>query len=112
MTAVYTYAPTTPGGKVRLLISDTDVENPERCVFSDDEITAFLSMNCGVKRAAAAALSAIAGNQLQVDKVIKTQDLQTDAAKVAEQLRSLAKQLREEADREGGALTGAVYLVA
>lgn len=95
-----TYLPTATVGKVRLLISDTDVDDPDRCVFQDEEIEAFLAMNQGVKRAAAAALFAIANNQLQVDKVIKTQDLSTDAAKVAAELRALATSLRAEADRE------------
>lgn len=108
-----TYDPGTNVGRVRLLISDVDVDDPDRIVYQDEEIAAFLSMNSGIKRAAAAALYAIANNQLQVDKVIKTQDLSTDAAAVAAELRALAAQYRAQADAEDvTTVNGARYLVA
>lgn len=96
----FTYEPTTVRGCVRLLISDVRVDDASLQVFTDAEIDAFLAMNVGVKRAAAAALMAIAGNALQVDRVIRTQDLQTDGAKVAAELRQLAFRLRAEADTD------------
>lgn len=98
--ATFTYDPTTDRGKVRLLISDIDDTDVSRQLYQDDAIDAFLAMNAGVKRAAAAALHAIAGNLAQVLRVIKTQDLATDGAKTADALRLLAKQLRDEADRD------------
>lgn len=96
----FTYDPTTDLGRVRLLISDTATDDVSLQLYQDAELDAFLAMNNGVKRAAAAALVAIAGNIAQVDRVVRTQDLQTDGAKTAEALRALAKSLRDEADRD------------
>lgn len=95
MPADFTYDLTTPVGKIRLLVSDTDSTAP---VFTDTEITALYAM-CGsnVRLGAAQALEAIAGNELLVAKVIKTLDLETDGAKVSAELRNLAKSLRERA---------------
>lgn len=98
----FTYDPTTDRGRVRLLISDTS-SLAERQLYSDDEIDTFLALARGsgaskVRRAAAEALWAIAGNALQTDKVIRSQDLQTDASKVAAELRQLAQRYRDEAD--------------
>jgi hypothetical protein len=95
----YTYEPSTPRGKVRLLIGDTDVETPDVQLFTDEEIDAFLSMeDQEAAPAAALALEAIAANQVMVLKVIRTQDLSTDGAAVARELRQQARQLREDAD--------------
>lgn len=96
----FNYDPTTDLGRVRLLISDVDDTDTSRQLFNDAEIEAFLAMNHGVKRAAAAALMAIAGNLAQVLRVIRTQDLQTDGQKTADALRALAQSLRAEADRD------------
>ncbi len=90
----FSYDVTTDIGKVRLLITDTDNDSP---IFQDEEINAFLAMNDGVKRAAAAALDVIASNQVFVLKVIRTLDLSTDGAATARALREHADQLREEA---------------
>lgn len=92
----FTYDPTTPQGKVRMLISDVDEANP---VFSDGEIEAFLFMEVGnVRMAAAQALDTIASNEVMVSKVIRTLDLQTDGSKVSAELRARATTLREQAD--------------
>lgn len=96
----FTYDPTTDRGRVRLLISDVDTADTTRQFFDDAEIDAFLALNTGVKRAAAAALSAMANNALLVDKKIRTQDLQTDAPAVSAELRAQAKALRGEADAD------------
>lgn len=95
-----TYDVSTDAGRVRRLISDVDVHTPGNCIFDDAEIDMFLAMNAGVKRAAAAAMLTIAGNMALVLRVIKTQDLSTDGAKVAAELRAQAKALRDEADRD------------
>lgn len=85
---------TTDPGKVRLLINDTG-ESP---VFSNDEIQAFLDIEGGVvKLAAARALDTIADDEALTSKAIRSQDLATDGAKVAAILREHAKQLRAEA---------------
>ncbi len=92
------YDPSTPAGRVRLLINDVDPTSP---VFADDEITAFLDLEDGdVRYAAAQALDTIATNEALVLKVVKTMDLQTDGAKVAEALMVRAKALRDQADTD------------
>lgn len=76
---------------VRLLISDLD----DPPIFSDDEITAFLTLEGdAVKLAAAQALDAIASNEALVSKRIRTLDLQTDGPAVAKELRAHATALR------------------
>lgn len=88
---------TTDEGQVRLLINDVD----DTRVFTDGEIAAFLAMEDGhVKRAAAQALDTIADNEALVGKAIRTQDLATDGAKVADSLRKRAAELRRQADND------------
>lgn len=91
---------TTPEAQVRLLINDT-TDTP---VFDGAEIAAFLAMESGsVKRAAAQALDTIADDEALTSKAIRTQDLQTDGPKVADSLRKRAKELRAQADATDGA---------
>lgn len=81
---------------VRLLMADTD---PAKRIFSSRQIARFLALNNGdVRRAAAQALDVIASSEVMVSKVIKTQDLSTDGAKVADALRKQAAELRRQAD--------------
>lgn len=88
----------TPEGQVRLLIADVSTDETKR-LLGDTEITGYLAMNDGhIKRAAADALDAIADSEALVSKVIRTQDLQTDGAKVADALRKHADRLRAQAD--------------
>lgn len=96
----FTYDNTTDRGRVRLLIRDTNVATAALQVFDDSEVDAFLALNVGVKRAAAAALMVLAADELQISKIITTQDLKTDAAKYADAMRALAAELRAEADRD------------
>lgn len=92
----------TPSGRVRLLINDTDDAAP---VFSDEEIAAFLELEGDdVKLAAAQALDTIADDEALTSKVIRTQDLQTDGATVAAQLRLRAAALRADARGTSAAL--------
>lgn len=93
---------TTDAGRVRLLIPDTD---EAALLFTDEQITAFLAMARGtgtalVKRAAAAALAAVASSEALVSKVIKTQDVSTDGAKVSDALLARAATLRDQADAD------------
>lgn len=91
-----TYVLTEPRGKVRLLIPDT---NTADAVFSDEELDAFLALNTGsILLAAADAVDAIARDMALVLKVIKTQDLQTDGASLAAELRAHAQGLRDRAE--------------
>lgn len=82
-------------GKVRLLVPDTDEQN---ALLIDPQIEALLSMEGSVKLAAATALDIIASSEALVSKVIRTQDLQTDGAKVSAELRARAASLRQQVD--------------
>jgi hypothetical protein len=95
-------------GRVRLLIPDTDEAN---LVLSDDQVTALLAMEIYVKRAAAAALDLIASNEVMVSKVIKTQDLQTDGAKVAAELRARATELRRQVNEDDLETSGGLDII-
>ena len=93
-----TYDPTTDAGMVRLLLNDVD---ETREVFTDAEIDAFLSLEGGsIKRAAAQAIDTNASNEALASKVLRTQDLSTDGAKVAAAMREHADRLRAQADDE------------
>lgn len=94
-------------GRMRLLLSDLDELN---FIYDDAQISAFLAMNSGVKRAAAAALDALAANMLQVSGDIQTQDLQKTSSRPVAELRALANALRAEADAQGGDLSGATLV--
>lgn len=95
----FSYDVSTDVGRVRLLITDRDFENP---IFQDDEIETFLALeDDSIRLAAALALETIAADQVLVLKVIKTLDLTTDGAKVSDALCRLADKLREAEEREG-----------
>lgn len=96
---VWTYvAGASDRDRVRLLITDTDVDNP---IFQDAEVDAFLTLEGGdVRYAAAAALETIASREALRLKVVRQLDTSTDGAKLADSLRALAKSLREQADTE------------
>lgn len=100
----YTYDLTTDVGKVRAIIPD----NKELAyIFENEEVEAFLSMERGgVKRAAALALETIASNETMVLKVIRLLDLQTDGAKVSEALLKRAALLRQQAKADADELAG------
>jgi hypothetical protein len=79
---------------VRLLLNDID-ENS--AVFSDEEIQTFLDLEGGaVKLAAAQAIDTNADNEALASKVLRTQDLATDGAKIADALRKRAQALRDQ----------------
>lgn len=88
------YDPSTDVGMVRLLLND--VAAP--WVFTDVELTALLTLEGGVKRAAAQAIDANATNLVLASRVLRTQDLSTDGAKVADAMRKHADRLRAQAD--------------
>ena len=78
--------------QVRTLIGDLD---PANQVLTDGQLSTFLDLNDSNARLAAAdALDTIATSEALVSKVIRTQDLQTDGAKVADALRKHADRLR------------------
>jgi hypothetical protein len=95
-------------GQVRLLIPDTDQlsnlanpSSPAEYIFNDSQIQAFLSLyGTNVKRAAAQAKLVLATSEALINKVISTDDLKTDGAKLAAELRAQALMLRQEADKD------------
>lgn len=93
----YTYDLSDDIGKVRVLIPDR-VES--EALFTDEEITAILSMEVGLKRAVALCLETLASDNALVLKVIKVQNIQTDGASVARALLARAAQLRSQADND------------
>ncbi len=94
---------TTDIGKVRVLLGDTEATDVVAGVgnymyFGDDEIAAFLTMyGDNVKLATARAMETIAGSQALLLKSWSSDDLTVNGDKIAESLRKIAAQLREEA---------------
>jgi hypothetical protein len=83
--------------QVRLLTAD--VGTGDRQILTDEQVQGYLDLNdANVRRAAADVLDAIAVSEVLVSKVIRTQDLTTDGAKVAAALQARAAQLRAQAD--------------
>lgn len=97
----------------RIFIADLDPANP---TLTESEAIQFLEMYgieyvgedtdfnlWDVRRAAAEALDTIATSETLIGKVIRTQDLTTDATKVAASLRAQADRLRAKATEEENA---------
>ena len=116
----------TPVGKVRALIPDVeevDWENDGNAsyMFTDNHLEGFLSLypaienpddvdytsTVHIRRAAADAVDALATSEALISKVIKTEDLQTDGAKLANALIVRAQQLRRQAEKEEDDLNAA-----
>jgi hypothetical protein len=86
---------------MRVLIPDVEQIYEGETLFADTDLDNFLSVAGGnVLRGAAYAILAIANSEALISKVIKTQDLSTDGAKVAEALRKNAEVLFARADAE------------
>lgn len=104
---VWSYDPTSGDARdmVRLRINDVDEDNQ---VFSDEELDAFLGPEADWRLAAADALDTIATNEALVLKIIRTLDLQTDGARLADSLGKQADRLRAQADEDPGDSSGFV----
>jgi hypothetical protein len=88
-------------GQVRLLVPDVALDENNAYLFSDDQITSLLLLfNDNVKRAAAQAKDILATDTAMLLKVVRTDDLSVDGAKLATELRLQAKALRDQADDE------------
>lgn len=97
-------------GRLRALIPDVDQSDfsdsgVPSYLFSDQHLNAFLALYAystsptgKLKRAASSALTAIATSEALISKVIRTEDLQTDGAKLATALLSAAGRLTREAE--------------
>ncbi len=95
--------------EVRALIPDLDIADQ---IFTDDEITVYLSLFSGNSlRAAAAALLAIATNEALLKKM-HTDDLGFDGPAGAEAIRKNAMALLGEADRQDAGLADSAFLIA
>lgn len=80
--------------QVRLLLNDVD---PARRIFEDQDIEDFLTLESGhVKLAAAQAIDTNATNEVLASKVLRSQDWQTDGAKIADAMRGHADRLRQQ----------------
>lgn len=89
------YDPSSDVGRVRLLLNDV---GPDKLVFSDGEVQAFLDIEGGsVKLAAATAIDTNAGNEVLASKVITTRDGSVNGAAVATAMHALAESLRKQA---------------
>ena len=90
-------------GKVRVLLGDVDPQNissgeGEYKYFSDDELVAILQMyDHNVKMTAARCLETIASSQVLLLKSWTSDDLTVNGDRIAESLRRIAQQLRDEA---------------
>lgn len=108
-----------PVGQVRVLIPDLrkledlrDLRNEPRYLFTDEEIEALLVINSGnVKLAAADACDAIGTDKALQLLVLKTDDKQTDGAKLLSAFVGRARQLRAQAreDEENNLCFDVVY---
>jgi hypothetical protein len=95
-------------GRIRALIPDIDQvdytgEGTPQYMFSDAHLAGLYALSAGhgnarIYRAAASALRAVAVSEGLIQKVIRTEDLQTDGAKLASALLSGAKALEDRAD--------------
>ena len=105
-----TYPPDlqTPIGQVRSLIPDVEpLEDPAdlsaepEYVFNDKMLQAYVSLARGnIYRAAAIAVNTLATTEALLLKVLKSDDRQTDGAKLADALGRRAAWLDEQADAE------------
>lgn len=111
----------TPVGQVRALIPDIEtLEDPADLaaepsyIFNDAVLQSYLALTRGnVYTAAAIAVNALATTEALILKVLKSDDRQTDGAKLADALGKRADWLRAEGEREDedGALSEAFNIV-
>lgn len=95
-------------GQIRLLIPDTEqLGNPvdpsatASYLFGDSQLQALATLySNNVKRAAAQGKLILATSEALINKVISTDDLKTDGAKLAAELRAQALMLKEEAEKD------------
>jgi hypothetical protein len=87
--------------KMRILIPDSETVFDGTTLFTDDELTNYVEVaNGSVLRGAGYAMLAISNSEAMISKVIKTQDLMTNGAQVAEAMRKNAQVLFDRADKE------------
>ena len=93
-----------PKELVRTLIPDTDAvfgPGEDEHLFDDSQIDNFLTVAGGsITRAAGLAMIAVGNSEALIGKVIKTQDLMTDASKLQDKWRQSGETLLLRADKE------------
>lgn len=99
----FTYVLSTDIGKCRMLIPDRVSAS---AIFTDEEITEFLSLETDVRCAAAMALETIASDQVLTLKVMTLLDVSTSGDRVSAALLARAKLLREQAEQALGIASG------
>jgi hypothetical protein len=93
----FTYLPGSNDiGKVRMLIPDRVSAS---AIFTDEEITVFLTLETDVRCATAMAMETIASDQVLTLKVMTLLDVSTSGDRVAAALLARAKLLREQAEQ-------------
>lgn len=91
----------TPIEQMRVLIPDNEEVFDGDYLFTDDELDTYLTISSGnVLRAAAWAMIALGNSEAMISKVIRTQDLSTNGAVLADSYRRNAQVLLDRADAE------------
>ena len=95
----FTYDSSTPRGRVRLLVGDTDTADSAKQIFTDAEIDAFLALeNNEVYAAAAAACQTLAASTARSAIRIRMEKLlEIDRKEIPKHFLELAKSYRERA---------------
>jgi hypothetical protein len=92
---------------VRLLATDTD-----KTIFTDDQIAAFLALESGdVRLAAAQALDTIASSKAMIARKATIGGITIDTTAVSKDLRDRAAELRLQAEQRSGAEAGGISVV-
>ena len=91
------YDPTTDIGRVRLLVADTDEESFD---FTDEEIEAAMEMTETLPGAAAMLLRSLAANRARLAVSVKRGIMSEDLRSLARELRELADDLQGREDEE------------
>jgi hypothetical protein len=102
----FTFDPTTPLGKVRLLCTDSVAAYE---IFSDADITAFMDLELNdVRNSAALALETIASSEVLVQKVIRLLDISTNGAQESAALLERARMLRAQSANASAGVTSGI----
>lgn len=112
-----TINPNSPVWQLRTLIPDVEklrvpgTLNEYSYIFPDEMLETYLQINNGNLRLALSdAYYALGSSEAMISRVIKTEDLQTDGAKVMQQFRMQADQIRRQAKSEDVAIGGTVFI--
>lgn len=99
MTWTYVLPPTTPKDQVRLLVQDTDAQDP---LLQDEEITTFLTWYPNVYRAASRCADTIARQFARQAKLNIAREVDFDPAERNKQYAAMARTLEDEANKGAG----------